>query len=350
MSQPPSAPLTFVIPGDLQTRTGGYRYDARIVQGLRERSRSVDVVSLEGNYPFPDAVDLASADARLGQLPDGSQVLIDGLAGSTMPRVLARHASRLQLVLLIHHPLALETGLDAEQISWLESQEREALAQAERIITTSGSTAQTLQAYGVAARAIRTVCPAVDPAPLAAGSQDGHSSLLCVATLTPRKGHDVLLQALATLTSHPWQLICAGSAERDHQTRDRLQMLRQEFSLQDRVQFTGEINDPGLEMLYQQADLFVLASHHEGYGMVLDEAIAHGLPIIASDAGAIADTIPERAGLLFPAGDSQALARTIERWFCDAELRCGLRQAARSARLTQRDWAMAAAEFDEALS
>ena len=133
-----------LVPGDINTRTGGYRYDKRILEGLRARGHQVELVSLEGNYPFPSASELEQADAQLAALPDQSLTVIDGLAFSVMPEQLARHAGRLKLVALIHHPLALETGISSVEALQLRHSETEALRFAQRVITTSQSTAESL--------------------------------------------------------------------------------------------------------------------------------------------------------------------------------------------------------------
>jgi len=341
--------LYFLIPGDIDTRTGGYRYDKRIIEGLRALGREVQLISLEGNFPTPDANDLVRAQASLENLPDGALILIDALAGSVMPEQLASQADRLRLISLVHHPLALETGISATAARELAQTEAAALAQVQRIITTSHSTALSLQDYTVADDTVVTVCPGTDLAPLATGSDQQVFQLLCVATLTPRKGHSVLLEALAELSELPWELVCAGSQERDPATARALQEQTRTLALQDRVRFAGEVDEQTLHHLYHEADLFVLASFHEGYGMVLDEAIARGLPIVASNAGAMASTVPHGAGLLCQAGDSGELAAALRRFMEEADTRHSLQTAARMARSRLRSWQQAAEEFNEAL-
>ncbi|MGQ7846881.1 glycosyltransferase family 4 protein [Granulosicoccus sp. 3-233] len=341
--------LYFLIPGDIDTLTGGYRYDRRIIQGLRQLGRPVELITLGESFPFPDARDRAHAQACLAGLPDGALVLIDGLAGGVLAEPLSTQAGRLRLISLVHHPLALETGIDVDTARQLKQEESAALAQVDRIITTSETTALSLRDYRVPDTAIVTVCPGTDSAPLAAGSGTGTPRLLCVATLTQRKGHRVLLDALASLRDLPWNLVCAGSAERDTTVARALFAQTRALALQDRVRFPGEVDEKTLSALYHEADLFVLASFHEGYGMVLDEAIARGLPIVASDAGAMAATVPANAGLLCTAGDTQALAAALRLFLEHPETRSDLQTAAREARSRLRSWSQAAMEFNEAL-
>jgi len=341
--------LVFIVPGDINTRTGGYRYDKRMIDELRARGWLVTLLSLDGDFPFPSAQQLDKADSKLCELEDSACVLIDGLAYSVMPQQLARHEKRLKFIALIHHPLALETDLTSTQSDLLQRLETQSLAFAQHVITTSESTAQALSEYRVPSSEISFVCPGVDAAPIAYGSNTATLNLLCVATLTPRKGHAVLIDALKLLTQKSWHLYCAGSLERDRKTSDQLVVQRSASGLSTRITFLGELDDNELSRHYQQADLFVLPSFHEGYGMVLDEAISHGLPIIASDAGAIRQTVPPGAGLLVPPGSPNALAEALSLFMDDKTVRAQLRKHALAARMTQRSWKQAAAEFEVAL-
>jgi glycosyltransferase involved in cell wall biosynthesis len=341
--------LTFLVPGELRTRTGGYGYARRILAGLRGLGWEVQVRSLDPRFPHPSAAALESADALLSGIAAGALVVIDGLALGAMPEVAERHGPRLRVIALVHHPLALETGLDqatAERLRWSE---RRALAAVQGVITTSPSTAAALDDFGVARDRVRVVTPGTDPAPLAEGSGSETLSLLCVATLTPRKGHALLFESLAALRDLPWRLTCAGSAERDPECALALAQQIRALGLGYRIQLVGELSDEALAALYQRADAFVLASHHEGYGMVLAEALAHGLPIVATGAGAIPDTVPADAGLLTPPGDPAALTTALRRLLEDSELRARLKAGARGVRARLVSWDSAATAFAAAL-
>lgn len=344
--------LVFVYPGDLDTRTGGYRYDKRIVEELllQDNPWNVTLVSLDGDYPFPTNAQLANADTRFTEIPDDTLTVVDGLAYSVMPDVMVRHATRLKLVALVHHPLALETGLSAMQSAQMRKLETQALHYARRVITTSKLTASSLDEYQVPAHKIRAILPGTDSALIADGSADHTINLLCVATLTPRKGHNILLDALKTIDHFPWHLKCVGSTERNKPYFDTLLEQCERHALGDRVSFLGELSDDDVDRHYYQADVFVLASFHEGYGMVLSEAIAHGLPIICSDAGAMAQTVPVGTGILVPPGNSLELAQALGRFLNDRQLREKLKQAAVTARQHLRSWQTAADEFSRALT
>jgi glycosyltransferase involved in cell wall biosynthesis len=313
--------------------------------GLAALGWSVALQRLDASFPAPTPAVLAEAHNLLAVVPDQSLVVIDGLALGAMPEVAAAHCDRLRLIGLVHHPLALETGLDKAQCQRLYLSEREALRQVRQVIVTSPSTARALADYEVPLEYCAVVLPGVDPAPLATGSGSHELTWLCVAGLTPRKGHAVLFRALARLKDYSWRLRCAGSNAHDPITAAELRALVDTLDLSGRVEWLGELGTVALDAAYQQADAFVLPSFYEGYGMVLAEALARGLPIISTTAGAIPDTVPADAGLLVPPGDEAALAEALARFLDEPGLRERLAAGARAARETLADWSAASARF-----
>jgi len=330
--------LHLVVPGDPSTPTGGYVYDRRMAEGLRGLGWRVDVVALDARFPEPDAAALADAAARLGSIPDDALVLIDGLALGVMPDIVRAERDRLRLVGLVHHPLALETGLPPARAAELRRSESAALAAMQRVIVTSPATARTLAAFGVPPAAVDVVVPGTDPAPLADGSGGGPLQLLCVGALTPRKGHALLLDALAGLTPPDWRLTCIGSLDRDPQTAETVRRRIAEPGLRGHVRLAGAVDDAALAAAYAGADLFVLPSLFEGYGMAFAEALAHGLPVLGCRAGAVADTVPADAGLLVAPGSVPALRDALARLLDDNALRERLAAGARRARPALPDW------------
>ncbi|EKE76375.1 glycosyltransferase family 4 protein [Oceanibaculum indicum] len=329
--------LHFLLPGDPETRTGGYLYDARITAGLEALGWTLHRHRLADSFPFPGATDLGQAGDILASLPDDALVLIDGLALGVLPAVIAPHATRLRLAALVHHPLAEETGLDEAARHWLFESEKAALAMVRHVVVTSPFTATALVPYGVPAQRVTVILPGTDPAPVAQGSGNPGLHILAVGTLTPRKGHDVLLTALGTLLHHDWTLTLAGGA-RDEATAALVKKLLQNKNLSDRVTMAGEVDGAALAALYDRADLFALASHYEGYGMVFAEALARGLPVIGTTGGAIPTTVPPEAGLLVPPGDADAFAQALERLMTNHALRQTLRDGALKARDTLPRW------------
>ena len=340
----------FLIPGDLETRTGGYLYDRRIMAGLATLDWWVEPHRLDASFPAPTPAARAEADAVLAALPERALVVVDGLALGALPEVAARHRDRLRLVALVHHPLALETGLDDAARRRLHASERAALQQVRGVIVTSPSTARALADYDIVPERCVVVSLGTDPAPLAEGSGDGTWTLLCVASLTPRKGHAVLFRALARLEALPWRLRCVGSADLDPATAAGLRILVTELGLSGRVEFLGPLAETALAVEYRRADLFVLPSYYEGYGMALAEALARGLPIVSTTAGAIPNTVPADASLLVPPGDEAALAEALARVMMEPGLRERLAAGARAARRDLPDWPTACARFAAALA
>jgi glycosyltransferase involved in cell wall biosynthesis len=343
--------LDLILPGDPATLTGGYIYDRRISAGLREQGWSVRVHGLDPSFPQPTSAALEDARQRLQDLPDGRLVVIDGLALGGMPELVEAEARRLRVVALIHHPLAAETGVPAEQVAQLRRAERRALAAVTWTVCTSEHTARSVERqFGVDALRLDVVRPGTDRAAPAQGSAGPPLELLCVATVTPRKGHAVLLEALAQLADRSWRLTCVGSTARSPETVAGLWRRVESLGLAERIVLTGDVDEAGLEDRYARADLFVLPSHHEGYGMALAEALAHGLPVVSTTAGAVPDTVPPSAGLLVPPGDPEALAAALALVMDDADLRRRLASGAHAAGARLPTWGEACERFARVLT
>jgi glycosyltransferase involved in cell wall biosynthesis len=336
----------FVVPGDLRTATGGYRYDRRIVSGLRAAGWRVAVVSLRGSFPWPDASAQDDATQQLLALPDGALVIADGLVFGALPQIAHGQAHRLRWVALVHHLLWRETGLDAAQQAQLRHREQLALQAARQVVVTSASTADDVRALAGRDMPVAVVEPGTDLAVAAACAEPGSAPrLLCVASLTPRKGHRQLLEALAGLQPLPWSLHNVGSATRDAATAQDLQRATEQLGLAQRVVWHGEVDEGALAAHYAAADLFVLPSWHEGYGMAVAEALAHGLPVVASHAGALAQTLPSAAGRQVPPGDVAALRSALAELIGDPVVRATCAAAAREAGLRLPTWPQATRQF-----
>lgn len=341
----------FVLPNDIDdptTPSGGNVYDRRICRGLAASGWSVREHAVRGTWPRAGAAERANLARVLAALPDGAVVLLDGLIASVVPEILIPQARRLRLVVLVHMPLGDEAAA-------LRRQEREALSVAAAVVTTSfWSRRRLLELYPLSADRVHVAAPGVDAAPLVPASDAG-SELLCVAAVTPRKGHDLLVAALARIPDLPWSCVCVGTLNRDRGFADRLRRDARAYGIADRISFIGPCTGPDLDARYAAADLLVLASRGETYGMVVTEAIARGIPVLATAANGLPEALgraPDGSlpGILVPPGDPAALASALRCWLGESELRRQLRRSARGRRTTLTDWAITSKFFSDALS
>jgi glycosyltransferase involved in cell wall biosynthesis len=312
-------------------------------------------LAVPGSWPEPGPTARARLARSLAGLPDRATVLLDGLVACGMPEILAPHARRLRLGVLVHLPLADETGLDPGRAAELEGRERETLRMAGLVVATSSAAARDLvRRHELDPSRVHVVRPGTDRAPRASGS-DGVSRLLCVAAVTPRKAQDLLVEALSQVDDLALTAECVGSLTREPDYADELRWTVERLGLDGRVQLTGPRSGADLDAAYDAADLLVLPSHAETYGMVVTEALARGIPVLASDVGGVRDalgTAPDGTvpGLLVPPGDVGALALALRRWAADAGLRDRLRAAALDRAGTLEDWDGAARGLTEVLA
>ncbi|HEY1517426.1 MAG TPA: glycosyltransferase family 4 protein [Solirubrobacteraceae bacterium] len=321
--------------------SGGNTYDRRVCDGLPSLGWSVHEHAVPGCWPRPDAASFTALAGALERIPEGAVVLLDGLVASTAPEVLVRHARRLRLVVLVHMPLGHRPA--DHEVGDARTRERAVLSAATAVVTTSVWTQRRLvELYGLPVDRVHVAEPAVDAADLATPSAAGEA-LLCVAAVTFDKGHDVLLDALVAISDLSWHCVCVGSLDRDpafvHSLRRRLA----DAGLDDRVHFAGPRTGAALDRSYVAADLVVLASRAETYGMVVTEALARGVPVLAADVGGVTEALGHaadgiRPGLLVPPGDPAALDAALRAWLADAELRSRLRRAARERRGSLAGW------------
>lgn len=321
--------FAFAVPGDLSTPTGGYAYDRRMIAELASLGWQIDLIDLGEGFPYPSDTTRKTAHERLLAVPGDQIVVVDGLALGVLPKT----AQRLnRLLAIVHHPLAVESGIDARQAEKLRTSEQAALSAARHVVVTSAATARQLTSYyAVPAERITIVCPGCDPASPAQRSQDGTVRLLSVGAIVPRKGYDVLVAALAMLPDLPWSLTIAGDCTRNPAAAARLNADIARRRLSGRVTVLGAVSPQRLGELYAEADIFALASRFEGYGMAYAEAIAHGLPVIGTTAGAIPNTVPADAGLLVKPDDASVFAVALRRLIGDANERQRFANAAQAA-------------------
>lgn len=333
--------------------SGGNFYDRQLCRGLVSIGWTVHEHAVPGAWPEPDATALAAFAEVLGRIPDDAVVLLDGLVASTAPAVLGPVARRLRLVVLVHMPLGHRPAPDATAQTRIR--ERSVLAVAAAVVTPSAwAKRRLLELYSLPADRVHVAPPAVDAAELAAGTPTGEM-LLCVAAVTFDKGHDLLLDALKTIPDPSWRCTCVGSLDRDPPFAERVQRRALDNGLGDRLSFPGPRTGAALDRSYAAADLVVLASRAETYGMVIIEALARGLPVITTEVGGVPEALGHgadgiRPGLLVPPEDPVAFGAALRAWLDDAELRERLRRAARERRGSLPGWSSTTSVLAKVLS
>jgi glycosyltransferase involved in cell wall biosynthesis len=342
----------FIVPAgiDDQTRpSGGNAYDRRIARGLAAAGWTVHLHEVPGSWPWPDAQSLGFLAAAVGEISDHALVLLDGLVASSAPEVVSFEAGRLRLVVLVH--MSLGQGTREQGV---RAREGKVLAAATSIVTTSAwSRRALLELYSLPSDRIHVAQPGVDPAELAPGTETA-GALLTVAAVIPGKGHDVLLDALARLVGRRWQCQCVGSLERDPDFVERLRRRVRDGGMGSRVRFSGPQAEVDLARSYAAADVLVLPSRAETYGMVIAEALARGLPVVAARVGGVLEAVGHgtdgtQPGLLVPPGDPTALCDALRAWLEDPGLRQRLRRAARERRASLADWSTTTSAVAEVL-
>jgi glycosyltransferase involved in cell wall biosynthesis len=336
--------LHFVVPDgidDPARPSGGNTYDRNLCRGLTSLGWSVHEHPVSGFWSEPDTAAFAELDAAMGRIPDGGLAMLDGLVASPSPHVLIPHARRMRLVVLVHMPLSLRPGTD--NAGEIRTRERAVLSAADAVVTTSRwSRDRLIELHGLSADRLHVAQPGVQPAELATGAATGEA-LLTVAAVIPEKGHDLLLDALATIPDLSWRWVCVGSPDRDPNFVEALRRRSRERGLADRVLFAGTATGADLDRAYAEADLMVLASRAETYGMVVTEALARGVPVLTTEVGGIIEALGHgsdgaQPGLAVPADDPVALADALRSWLTDAELRARLRLLARERRESLHGW------------
>ena len=317
--------------------SGGNTFDRRVCGGLAAAGWAVHVHEVRGSWPRPDAASCAALADAVSQIPDGAVVLVDGLVASASPEVLVPESRRLRVVALVHMPLGQATDNGTRE------REHSVLSSAASVVTTSAWARRFLvDVYSLPDDRVHVAEPGADAADRARGTATG-GALLSVGALIPGKGHDVLLDALAMLLRLRWHCLCVGSLERDPAFVEGLRRRVLDGAMDSRVRFSGPQTEADLAGTYAAADVLVLPSRGETYGMVVTEALARGLPVIAAEVGGVPEALGygadgTRPGLLVPPDDPDALRDALRGWLDDAELRRRLRRAACERRASLFPW------------
>ncbi|MFF0286820.1 glycosyltransferase family 4 protein [Streptomyces sp. NPDC005262] len=332
---------------DPSAPSGGNTYDRRVCRDLPRIGWQVHEYAVAGAWPQPPATARAELARVLGESADGAVVLLDGIVACAVPDIVVPEAERLRLVVLVHLPLGDETGTAPGVAAALNAGERRTLQAAAAVVATSDWAAARLVAHhGLDPRRVHVAAPGADAEPLAAGTATGSGctpSLLCVASVTPRKGQLQLVESLAAVKDLAWNCVCVGGLGQDPGYVTRLRELIERYRLGDRVHLVGPRTGPELNASYAGADLLLLASHAETYGMVATEALARGVPVLATAVGGLPEAVglaPGKGvpGILVPPQDPAAFASALRLWLGEPAERRRSKEAAMARRTALAGW------------
>ena len=336
---------------DPEQPSGGNTYDRRVCAGLAALGWSVRLHPVPGRWPQPDVRARSALSHVLAALPGGAVTLVDGLIASCASEVLLPETGRLRLVVLVHMPL----GDRADVAGRAVADEPRVLAGAAAVVTTSAWTRHwLLDRYALDPARVHVAEPGADAAALARGTPEG-TRLLCVAAVTHDKGHDQLLTALTMVSDLSWRCLCVGAPKGGDAFVQGVVHHARRSPIADRVCFAGPLAAASLDHAYAASDLLVHPSRAETYGLVVTEALARGLPVVAMEVGGVPEALghaPDGAqpGLLVRPGDVEAFAGALRSWLTDGELRERLRDAARGRRLRLSPWSVTSRRIADVLT
>lgn len=299
--------LWWLSPGDPARRTGGFIYNAKMVDEMRVQGQEVHVLRLDAEWPFPPQ---PTFDAALGTIPDGDVVVADGLMWTGLSASdRAGLTARCRVWVVVHSPLDMEGGGES-----VAQQECAALREADGWWATSRPTAA-LMARRLGDSEAHCICPGTEVEPVP-GPRDARR-LLAVAHLIPRKGHDRLFDALALLQDVDWTLTIVGSDVVDAEWSDALRSRAAHLGIAERLVWRGTLDGGALQVAMSEHGLLVHTARYEAYGMVLTEALASGLPVMSTDSGAL-DGVESCAIMRLPSsGKAGEWAEILRGWLSD---------------------------------
>jgi glycosyltransferase involved in cell wall biosynthesis len=321
-----------------------------VISGLRQRGFEIEEVVAGGASPEEQR----AAAPRFGSTFDPSMfdaIVIDALARIAVAPHLGGWLASRPVVALVHELPSVAGGGSWPQTVPGERDYEEALFCADRLVAVSDHGRNVLLRRGVSPGRIHVVPPGFDGVPVGVGSQvqrGGPVRALCVAQWIERKGILTLVEAwtLRERKGAVLELIGETDADPDYAVLvgDAI-----EAGPRGSIVVSGCVDDAALGASYAAADLFVLPSRYEGYGIVYAEALAHGLPIIACDVGPMPELVGRKAAVLVRPDDRENLSAALELLLGDPTLRVRMSAAAtrRASRLPR--WEHTVIGFEQIL-
>jgi glycosyltransferase involved in cell wall biosynthesis len=341
--------IHFLIPGDIDILTSCHIYDKRIIEGLRKKGHIVTVHRLADDFPFPSEKSVKQCSLIAASIPKGEYVVVDSQAFGAIFSVMKELYNRNLIVGLIHLPLSVDPNYSAYQRTMITSQEMETFRLATKFIASSEYTLEVLQNLGIENQKINLIIPGLEDFPQKKKYPEKPLELLCIANMCRNKDHAILVRALAALRDKDWVLHCYGVLDLDREYLSDFQSMIRRNRLQDKILVHGTISGKELSDAYLNSDLFVHPSDFETYGMVLAEALGHGVPVVASTGGGICKTVPSKMGQFFKPGDSYGLESILEELLENSEVYRKLCVQAATYKETAQSWEESIDLFEAAL-
>jgi glycosyltransferase involved in cell wall biosynthesis len=318
-------------PAALGRLTGGILYDHRVCGRFASAGWDVVLFDFDTLPKHVTRLRFPVARALRPRLDEGFDVLMTDLGNSSLTPGIQRRAraSGLLSVVICHHFRSrLERShLKRLMYAWTE---RFTVREADLLVANSASTAGRIGELGRGGADVVLARPGLSVA--LAGSpvyNETPSELLLVGNVEARKGILDAVRALGCSGADGVGLVIAGEESYEPEYRESVDALLSSLGLGDRVRFTGRIGEERLEAAYRHADVFFLPSLWEGYGMAIAEAMASGLPVVSTTAGAIPDLVEHGvSGLLVEPGDWRAAGAALKAVLGDGGLRRRLAEGA----------------------
>jgi len=329
--------VSFFVRAPFGAGSGSYAYDHGLVAGLRGLGHTVAIIEAHPGISLADP-------------PDGTPRLIDGPA---LPTLLERDDKALGQPLfgLIHHSTMPAPDADEAARHALRAAAERHFGRFVRLVATGEPTVEWLvNECRVSRDRVALVVPGTDDAPRCPGSDGPGCRILSIGALIPRKGHDLLMRALVRLFDLDWHLTIVGSAERDPVHARALAALADTLGITHRVRFAGRVTDAALDALWQESDLFALATRFETYGMPVAAALKRGLPVAVTAGGAAGALVAPEAGVVCPLDDESQLSKALRRLIFGRTLRRDMGEVAWQIGQTLPTWRMQAELLVRALA